>query len=89
MGIGTFIILTLLIYACSGKAQILTHHPSVGFVMFVILCVCVATILYERAKRKDDKTGRCIYTLGIEAYVFVIMVLGELTLPLVDRLLFN
>ena len=89
MRIGGFIIASLLIYACCGQGHALTQHPALLFVMFVIFCVCIAIILVERAKKKDDKTGTCIFIIAAEAYIFILMLIATFTWPLVDKLLLS
>lgn len=89
MRIGSFIMASLLIYACCGQGRALTQHPTLLFVMLVIFFACMAIILIERAKKKDDKTGTCIFIIGVEAYIFILMLIATFTWPLVDELLLS
>lgn len=89
MGIGTFIFLSLLIYAGTGMAQTLTRRPSVIFVLFIIFCVCVGIILVERIRGKDDKTGICIFIIGVVIYIVILMVAATFTWPLVEMLIWS
>ena len=82
MGTGTFIIITLVIFMCTVKTNLLIREPQIFLVLLITFLV---SILLSKRKTKRDLRNDVAEaeTVAVAvAYIFFIMLIATLVRPL-------
>ena len=82
MGTGTFILITLVIFMCTVKTNLLIREPQI---FLVLLITFLTSILLSKRKTKkglkDDVAEAETVAVAV-AYIFLIMLIATLVRPL-------
>lgn len=82
MGTGTFIIITLVIFMCTVKTNLLIREPQIFLVLLITFLVSI--LLSKRKTKRDSRNDVAeAETVAVAvAYIFLIMLIATLVRPL-------
>ncbi len=86
MGAGTFILITLLIFMCTVKSNLLIREPQIFLVLLITFLVSILLIKSKTKKGLKYYTGKAEVVAMATAYIFLIMLIATLVRPLIIAL---